>query len=169
MPLRGEIIAPSVSLDARSVQGTYHWGLIIMDSAEKGSFHHATNPSGGWKYEKRNASPAQSITLITVVRVSGLNGSVQAATDVIQSVPADGSPSQRTGEAFRCLSWLKDAIVALDAAGIIQLPMDIDTLIRVAKHYAEENRTDAELGHGAYVEKNPDPNKGDSYTMYLES
>jgi hypothetical protein len=32
-----------------------------MDSTEKGSFHHATNPSGGWKYEKRNAFPAQSI------------------------------------------------------------------------------------------------------------
>jgi hypothetical protein len=62
-----------------------------------------------------------------VARVSGLTGSVQAATDVIQSIPADGSPSQRTGEAFRCLSWLKDAIVALDAAGLVQLPMSIGT------------------------------------------
>jgi hypothetical protein len=98
-----------------------------MESNDKGTFHHATNPSGGWKYESRNANPEQSLTLVSVVRISSLNGTVGAATEVIQSIPADGRPSQ-TGEKFNCMTWLKDALVALDTSGIIQLPMPIGEL-----------------------------------------
>lgn len=94
-----------------------------MDSETQGTFHHATNPSGGWKYEMRKADPEQYLTLVAMIRVSGLRAPVKAAMDVIKSVPADGSPSQRTGDAFNCSTWLKDAIVALDSAGGIQLPM----------------------------------------------
>src|SRR5690348_8635298 len=97
-----------------------------MDSEEQGSFHHATNPSGGWKYEMRAARPEQSITLVTVVRVGDLAGGDNAAAlQVIRSVPADGTPSQRTGAEFRCNTWLKDVPVALDEARVVQLPMPV--------------------------------------------
>lgn len=124
MPLRGGNIIPHsihISLNARSIPGTsvsqvsfdcdlitgaglthneyyQHWGQLVMDSEEHGSFHHATNHSGGWKYEMSAARPEQSITLVTVVRVGDLAGGDNAAgLQVIRGVPADGTPAQRTG------------------------------------------------------------------------
>lgn len=148
-----------------------------MISETKGTFHHATNPSGGWKYEVREARPEQSFSLVTVVRVSGLNGTISDALDMIQSVPADGSPSQRTGAAFNCSTWLKDVLAALDEAGTIKLPMnigesrilsfpfafirialtpDVDDLVRVSKYYGDMHRAAAERGGGAFVENEPE-------------
>ncbi|KAK4157592.1 hypothetical protein C8A00DRAFT_29436 [Chaetomidium leptoderma] len=101
MPLRGESIIPQsvyISLNARAEPGTYHWGLIIMDSETEGTFHHATNPSGGWKYEMKRARLEHSITLVAVIRIGGLNDTIKAATDVIQSVPADGNDFVRVAK-----------------------------------------------------------------------
>lgn len=97
-----------------------------MDSEHQGSFHHATNPSGGWKYEMRGARLEQSITLVTVVRVGELAGGDNAAAlQIIRGVPADGTPSQRTEATSSCNTWLKDVLVALDEARVVQLPMPI--------------------------------------------
>jgi hypothetical protein len=96
-----------------------------MDTEVEGTFHHATNPSGGWKYEVRKEYPKQSIMLVAMVRVGNLSGTVSAAVEVIQSIPADGHPSKRTGETFDCMVWLKDTLAALDASGIVQLPMSL--------------------------------------------
>ena len=97
----------------------------MIDSEKEGTYHHATNLSGGWKYEAKQAWLEDS--LVAVIRVSSISGGINAAVDVVQSIPADGSPSPRTGEApaFSCLTWFKDALVALADAGIVQLPTGI--------------------------------------------
>ncbi|KAG6300745.1 hypothetical protein E4U45_003708 [Claviceps purpurea] len=46
----------------------------------------------------------------------------------MKDVPADGSPSKRTGESFTCLIWVKDVLVALYDCGEIVLPATIDVL-----------------------------------------
>jgi hypothetical protein len=96
-----------------------------MDTEVEGTFHHATNPSGGWEYEARKEYPEQSIMLVAMVRVGNLSGTVSAAVEVIQSIPPDVRPSKRTSETFDCMVWLKDTIAALDASRVVQLPMSL--------------------------------------------
>lgn len=40
-------------------------------------------------------------------------------------IPANGTASLRTGEAFTCHIWVKDVLVALQDAGLILLSTDI--------------------------------------------
>ena len=40
-------------------------------------------------------------------------------------MPVDGKPSERTGEAFSCRTWVKDTLVSLDENGAILLPTDM--------------------------------------------
>ncbi|KAK4122258.1 hypothetical protein N657DRAFT_691541 [Parathielavia appendiculata] len=88
--------------------------------------------------------------------MSSLSGTVSVVIQVIQSIPADSRPSQWTGETFNCKTWLKDALAALDASGTIRLPMGIDDLFRVARHRGIEKLAEAELGHDANVENDPE-------------
>jgi len=130
-----------VSLYARSIQGEFvrllvfrstypsltnraqHWGLLVTDSQSRGTLHHAKdNPS--WQYEKKIAKVDNSATLVCLVRIGSVT-SVHDAESVMESIPADGKPSQRTGEEFNCGTWAKDSLVALDSKGVIQLPRDI--------------------------------------------
>jgi len=43
----------------------------------------------------------------------------------IESVNADGTPSERTGQSFNCKVWLEDVLVGLKEAGIVDLKMGI--------------------------------------------
>ncbi|KAJ2986113.1 hypothetical protein NUW58_g5186 [Xylaria curta] len=73
------------------------------------------------------------------------------AKEVIRNIPADGSPSQRTGEAFTCRIWVKDALMALCEQGVIALPADIDALEYTAVQHGLSYAPYSEGGHGATV------------------
>ncbi|KAI0483492.1 hypothetical protein F4859DRAFT_400514 [Xylaria cf. heliscus] len=120
MPLNGSLKSKSIyiSLDTRPSPGEHHWGLILTDSNDKLVLHHATNRAGPWVYEESQAEPAQSMSLIAMLRVAKVK-SHSRAKEVIQSIAADGNPSQRTGEAFTCRIWVKDVLMALSEQGVI--------------------------------------------------
>ncbi|KAI1174921.1 hypothetical protein F4777DRAFT_552425 [Nemania sp. FL0916] len=126
MPLNGRLNSKSIyiSLDARPSPGEYHWGLILTGSDGKPALHHASNRIGPWVYEEKEAQPEQSLSLIALLLVAEVN-SHSRAKEVIRSIPADGSPSQRTGEAITCRIWVKDVLVALCEQGVIALPAGI--------------------------------------------
>ncbi|KEZ39531.1 hypothetical protein SAPIO_CDS9410 [Scedosporium apiospermum] len=138
-----------VSLYARSIQGEFHWGLLVTDSQSRGTLHHAKdNPS--WQYEKKIAKVDNSATLVCLVRIGSVT-SVHDAESVMESIPADGKPSQRTGEEFNCGTWAKDSLVALDSKGVIQLPRDIDSLQNSVIALGMKHSRAAELGKGPTV------------------
>ncbi|KAK7935111.1 hypothetical protein PG985_000606 [Apiospora marii] len=127
-----------------------HWGLILTVPNQTPVLHHASNRAGPWSYEVRAGRPENSMTLIVLVRVGALK-SHSEATNVMKTIPADGSPSRRTGEAFTCRIWIKDVLMALHEAGQIALPVDIDALERAAVRHAVNHAKSAESGNGATV------------------
>ncbi|KAF5566520.1 hypothetical protein FPHYL_3746 [Fusarium phyllophilum] len=99
----------------------------MTDDIGQPVLHHATNLAGPWQYEERRGESAIDLTLIVLVKASGFSN-VLRATQIIQSVPADGKPSRRTGMAFTCRIWVKDALVELHEKGEIFLPNDIEVI-----------------------------------------
>lgn len=101
------------------------------------TLRHASNLRGPWVLDERASDPASSLTLIVMVRVSGIlsvgngdnsnnNGDDESEVlAAIATVPVDGSPSRRTGEPFDCRTWVKDVLVALRDHGCITLSADI--------------------------------------------
>ncbi|KAF4948685.1 hypothetical protein FGADI_9460 [Fusarium gaditjirri] len=146
----------------------YHWGLVITNDSGQPVLHHATNLAGPWKYEERQVQSAIDPSLIVLVKASGVSN-VLRATQIIQSVPADGKPSRRTGNAFTCRTWAKDTLVELHDKGEISLPNDIGASARApngtalmlthgtdmietqAIGYAERYAADSQQGKGAAV------------------
>ena len=51
--------------------------------------------------------------------------------EIIEAVPADGSPSLQTGEKFTCRMWAKNTLVALHNEGLVRLRVDIGKLMNV--------------------------------------
>ncbi|KAF7875103.1 hypothetical protein EAF04_002275 [Stromatinia cepivora] len=123
-----------MTLNSRGVPGTFHWGIFITSSAPDGVHYHATNRFGGWVPEFRPTTKiTQSLTLVIVYKIGIVSSQTRLKVDqVLEAVPADGSASLRTGEAFTCRIWTKDALVALHDNGNVTLPADIDTLERQA-------------------------------------
>ncbi|OAA55873.1 hypothetical protein SPI_08080 [Niveomyces insectorum RCEF 264] len=143
-----------ISLNTRPIAGEYHWGLVLTDSHGNPVLHHASNGRGGqWAYEERQVNPAQSLTLVALIRVAKVK-SVSQAEEVIRSIPADGYPSQRTGEAFTCRIWVKDVLMALYEQGVISLPRDIDIIERTVINEGLTYAPYAEEGYGATVVDN---------------
>ncbi|KAG4273136.1 hypothetical protein FPRO04_09973 [Fusarium proliferatum] len=128
----------------------YHWGLITTDDIGGSVLHHATNLAGPWKYEERRGQSAIDQTLIVLVKASRVSN-VLRATQIIQSVPADGKPSCRTGADFTCRIWVKDALVKLHEKGEIFLANDIEVIETEAIAYAERYAADSEQGKGTAV------------------
>lgn len=64
------------------------------------------------------------LALIVLVRVGQVQNS-SCATSTIENIPVDGNPSLRTGEAFTCRIWVKDALAVLHEHGEIKLPAHI--------------------------------------------
>ncbi|KAF5635701.1 hypothetical protein F25303_8378 [Fusarium sp. NRRL 25303] len=128
----------------------YHWGLITTDDIGRPVLHHTTNLAGPWKYEERRGQSAIDQTLIVLVKASRVSN-VLRATQIIQSVPADGKPSCRTGADFTCRIWVKDALVKLHEKGEIFLADDIEVIETEAIAYAERYAADSEQGKGTTV------------------
>lgn len=140
MEVLSETLSMSASMPARAPENMYvipsplllvvinnflkHWGVILTDSDKRPVLHHTSNRSGPWRYEETEAKPNQSMSLIVLVRLDEVQ-SYSCATGVIRSIPADGNPSERTGEAFTCRVWAKDVLVALYENGKIGLNTDI--------------------------------------------
>ncbi|KAH7214337.1 hypothetical protein BKA60DRAFT_610015 [Fusarium oxysporum] len=141
MSLNGNLESSSIyiAMKSRPSPREYHWGLIVTDDIGRPVLHHATNLTGPWKYEERRNDSAIDLTLIVLVKASGVSN-VPRATQIIQSVPADGKPSRRTGAAFTCRIWVKDALVELHETGEIFLADDIEVIETEAIAYAERFR-----------------------------
>lgn len=65
-----------------------------------------------------------SMSLVLVYKL-GQASSQSQIEQVIRDLPADGSPSLRTGEGFTCRIWAKDAVMALYNNNLITLTEDI--------------------------------------------
>ena len=89
---------------------------------------HATNRFGGWQLEVRTSSNALSSLSLVLIYKIGPASSQTAFDQVLRAVPANGSASLRTGEAFTCRIWTKDAIMALHNNRIVTLEADIGKL-----------------------------------------
>ncbi|KAG6114303.1 hypothetical protein E4U13_003417 [Claviceps humidiphila] len=152
MPLNGNLKASSIylTLNARRRPETYHWGLILTDPDMNAAFHHANNLYGSWKYEEKVAKPDQSTTLTVLVLV-GRTKNHPRIMEVIRGIPADGSPSKRTGESFTCRIWVKDVLVSLHECGEIVLPGTIDELENMALEQGLRYRRVAGDSGGATV------------------
>lgn len=72
--------------------------------------------------EIKTGKPDKSVTLIVLVKVGKVTK--KGIATVVQQIPADGKPSKRTGEAFNCLTWMKDALAHLAAKGNVALKID---------------------------------------------
>ncbi|KAM0322063.1 hypothetical protein ACHAPQ_009184 [Fusarium lateritium] len=131
-----------------------HWGLILTDDSATPVLHDASNRAGPWAYRERHGDPAQSLTLIALIRVGPVSNH-PLAIQIIQSLPANGSPSRRTGEAFTCRIWVKDVLVALHENAAITLPADIDVIERQAVSIGLELSLISEAGKGATVLNRP--------------
>lgn len=64
------------------------------------------------------------MSLVLVYKI-GIASSQRAVDQVLQTVPADSSASLRTGEAFTCRIWTKDALMALHNNRIVTLTANI--------------------------------------------
>ncbi|ENH70861.1 hypothetical protein FOC1_g10003314 [Fusarium oxysporum f. sp. cubense race 1] len=152
MSLNGNLESSSIyiAVKSRPSPRQYHWGLIVTDNIWRPVLHHATNLTRPWKYEERRNESAIDLTLIVLVKASGVSN-VPRATQIIQSVPVDGKPSRRTGTAFTCRTWVKDALVELHEKGEIFLANDIEVIETEAIAYAERYAADSEQGKGTAV------------------
>ncbi|KAI1024764.1 hypothetical protein LB503_007097 [Fusarium chuoi] len=146
MTLNGILESSSIyfAMKSRPSRREYHWGLIITDNFGRPVLHHATNLTGSWKYEERRGQSAIDLALIVLVKASRVS-------NIIQSVPADGKPSCRTGADFTCRIWVKDALVELHEKGEISLANDIEVIETEAIAYAERYAVDSEQGKGTTV------------------
>ncbi|KAF7957507.1 hypothetical protein EAE96_003084 [Botrytis aclada] len=64
------------------------------------------------------------MSLVLVFKIGPISSS-DRIDEVLRAVPADGSASLRTAEAFTCRIWMKDALVALHENHVVTLPADI--------------------------------------------
>ncbi|KAL3419881.1 hypothetical protein PVAG01_08380 [Phlyctema vagabunda] len=141
-----------MTLNSRGVPGTFHWGIFVTSSAPNGHYYHATNKFGGWQLEARKSTnPLNSMSLVLVYKI----GSISSHDDLdqlLRNTPADGSASLRTGEAFTCRIWTKDALVALHHNRVLTLSADIDTLEKQAFELGTSLEPEIETGdRGAAV------------------
>ncbi|EHK97843.1 hypothetical protein M7I_6340 [Glarea lozoyensis 74030] len=86
-----------------------------------------------------------SMSLVLVYKLGDVSSPDQV-DQVLRSVPADGSPSLRTGEAFTCRIWLKDAIMALDKNQLLKLAAHIDDIEK--KAFAAATRLEPAIEEG---------------------
>ncbi len=64
--------------------------------------------------------------LVLICKIAPVSPSMLARLEeIIYSVPVDGRPSERTGEAMTCRIWVKDALMALHDEVVIVLEKSI--------------------------------------------
>ena len=64
------------------------------------------------------------MSLVLLYKIGSVSSNA-AADQVLRAVPANGSASLRIGEAFDCLTWVNDALMALHNERIVTLLADI--------------------------------------------
>jgi hypothetical protein len=85
------------------------------------------NDNGAWElsYQPNARRHLNSADLYLVYKISSIPVSrIEECVNVLNIVPV-GSPSRWTQEPFTCRIWVKDALFALNQAGIIILSMDV--------------------------------------------
>lgn len=85
------------------------------------------NDNGAWElsYQPNARRLLGSASLYLVYKISSIPvDRIEECVDVLGSVPV-GTPSRWTQEPFTCRIWVKDALVALNEAGVIVLSMDV--------------------------------------------
>ncbi|KAI1907385.1 hypothetical protein LOZ12_005160 [Ophidiomyces ophidiicola] len=148
-----------VILSSRGALPGFHWGIFIPSSTPYGEVWHATNREGGWKPEKKNSGNVPfSMSLVLAHNVGHLNQESQkTCRDILDSLPADGTPSPNTGEPFDCRTWVLDALVALQNAGVIVLTKPLQELQESLVSDAEVHKDVVERGSGVAKVVNPSP------------
>ena len=133
-------------LSLRGAEPGFHWGIFVPTDKPEGEVWHATNRSGGWSLENRTTSGVpDSMSLCLCCKVGSIaNQNLSIFNDILRSVSANGNPSPNTQETFSCRVWVKDALSALDNAGLISLRMDTSAIERDAIKEAEANRRTVE-------------------------
>jgi hypothetical protein len=85
------------------------------------------NDNGAWElsYQPNARRFLNSGSLYLVYKISSIPVSrIEECVNVLDSIPV-GYPSRWTQELFTCRIWVKDALFALNQAGIIILSMDV--------------------------------------------
>jgi hypothetical protein len=138
-----------VTMGLRGAEPGFHWGIFVPLSTPQGWVWHATNRTGGWQLEVKESSTVHTSMSLCLAFKIGAVTDVQAFGQVLVSVPSSGQPSANTGEAFTCRVWVKDALHALHAAGIIKLEKSIDEIESEALTIAEGHRMLVEQGQSS--------------------
>jgi hypothetical protein len=139
-----------ITLTLRGALPGFHKSIFVPTEKPTGEVWHATNPSGGWFLEtETTATLMESSSVCVALKVGTVDDqSLMILRTTLESVPASGEPSVNTGEAFSCTVWVKDALLALQKAGVITLVKDIETINEEAIAAGEDNRSNIELGTG---------------------
>jgi len=139
-----------VTLSLRGAEPGFHWAIFVPTKKPQGQVWHAVNGSGGWTMEiEATAAIPTSMSLCLCFKVGTVTSkSWDVFRTTLGSVPGSGQPSPNTQETFTCRVWVKDALVALHKAGVIQLTKAISTIEQMAVQRAESNRSAVEQGTG---------------------
>ncbi|KAK3898425.1 hypothetical protein C8A05DRAFT_37986 [Staphylotrichum tortipilum] len=158
--LNGNTLPDSVyvALDARPKKDEYHWAIVVTNTHNAPDLYHASNLTGPWQFLTRAIRRSSDFSMALIVLVKVGTVVVENKPDIssaIQQVPADDEPSRRTGEAFSCRIWAKDALAHLAASGSAVLEGDVDALEEMARRYAADYAARAETGEGATIVNSP--------------
>ncbi|KAI5777812.1 hypothetical protein EDC01DRAFT_635480 [Geopyxis carbonaria] len=132
-----------VFLNLRGFERNYHWGFFVPTSKPSGESWHANNPSAPneWTlfYTKTDGIPnAAALCLAFKIGAVDSNGNgFEKLRAVLGAVPTSGEPSPNTNEAFGCRVWVKDALVALDKAGVVRLTKSVQEIEEAACRRAD--------------------------------
>ncbi|KAG5981063.1 hypothetical protein E4U55_003337 [Claviceps digitariae] len=151
MPVSGVIEPDSlyISINGRIERGTYHWGLVLVDSGKRAFLHHSNNSIGPWTYEARQVDPDRSMTLVALIFVAKVDKPSEV-TEVMKKVPV-GQPSSRTGIEFSCETWVDDVLVLLNEEKALDRAIDMETLKKRAMDIGREHTPLVEQGEAAKV------------------
>jgi hypothetical protein len=119
---------PDLPIQLLTVQSNpQHWAIVTTTTHNAPTLSHASNLTGPWQFLTRpiRRSSDFSMALIVLVKVGTIVKNDRDVATVIQQVLADGEPSKRTGEAFTCRVWVKDALAHLAASGSAVLEGDV--------------------------------------------
>ncbi|SPQ20431.1 d85bf281-b71e-4c31-bc72-72993c8368d1 [Thermothielavioides terrestris] len=120
-----------VLYERKAVGEAYHWALLLAGPGESGQIHQATDRNGQWEYEIKDLPQIQpTASMICLVGIGNIQPDKRAkAEEAMRSVhvPPEGG-TLRTGEPFNCRTWLKLAVAALQKAGILNLPLHVESV-----------------------------------------
>jgi hypothetical protein len=145
-----------IILSLRGAEPGFHWSFFIPTDKPHGEVWHATNRTGGWFMEtKSTPGVPNSISVCVALKLGTFtNENWVTLRSTLSNVPSSGQPSLNTGEAFTCRVWVKDAILALHNASVINLTKPIEEIEKDALAQGEDNRKPIEEGTGPAIVEN---------------